>query len=69
MFKDNTVKKVIIWRLLSITTASLLTMPFFTTFSVALGVTLYINVVMTIIHYFFEKAWEKRFKPDSKPLS
>jgi len=64
MFKDNIVKKVITWRILSITTASLLTMPFFTKFSVAVGVTLYINVIMTVIHYFFEKAWNKRFKPD-----
>ena len=55
----KTVKKVMAWRLLSITSASLIAWPFMDSFSRSLGVTLLLNCVMTVLHYNFEKIWAK----------
>ena len=56
---NNTVKKVIVWRILSFTICAILAYPFFNSFVTSLWVTLYLNVVMTIVHYFFEKFWHR----------
>jgi uncharacterized membrane protein len=57
----DTVKKVIAWRIVSITTASLIAWPLIGTFSRSLGITLILNAAMIVIHYNFERLWE-RFK-------
>ena len=53
-----TVKKVIAWRLISITTASLVAWPFMGSFDRSLGLTLLLNAVIMVVHYNFERLWE-----------
>jgi len=59
MKMNNTVKKVVVYRLLSFVLCSLLAAPFFDTFIQSVWVTLYLNIAMTITHYWFEKLWHK----------
>jgi len=60
MFCWDTLKKVTAWRIISISTASLLAWPFMESYTRSLTVTLLINPIMTVIHYGFEKYWLSR---------
>ena len=58
-----TVRKVITWRILSFTIATLLMYPFIGSFMKSIGLTVFINIVMTVVHYFFERYWLKKYPP------
>ncbi len=62
MFCWNTLRKVIAWRFISITSASLLAWPFMESYSRSLTITALINPAMTMIHYVFEKYWSQRYE-------
>jgi uncharacterized membrane protein len=61
MHISQTAKKVIAWRLLSFTLATIICYPFIGSFIKSISLTIVINVIMTIVHYFFEKYWDKRY--------
>ena len=54
---SDTAKKVIVWRLLSIVICILMARLWFGDWH-ATWFGLFISVLMTIIHYFFEKIWD-----------
>ena len=62
----DTAKKVIVWRLLSIAICILMARLWFGDWH-ATWFGLFISVLMTIIHYWFEKVWDY-FKYPSQPL-
>ena len=57
---NNLVKKVIAWRVLSTVVAFGLTLLFLGEMTKSLIMTTVIVVTMTILHYYFEKWWEKK---------
>jgi uncharacterized membrane protein len=56
---QDRIKKVIIWRIISTIVAILLTVAFFGEWSKSIEMVFVFTVVMTVLHYFFEKWWEK----------
>ena len=63
---SNTAKKVIVWRLLSIAICILMARLWFGDWH-ATWFGFFISILMTIIHYWFEKIWDY-FKYPSQPL-
>ena len=62
MRTGDLVKKVIVWRLVSI----VVTVPIMCVATgdvkSATGITLLLHVVLTVCHYMFEKGWEKLYE-------
>jgi len=56
---QDRIKKVIAWRIISTAVAVLLTFAFLGKWSKSVEMVLVFMVTMTILHYFFEKWWEK----------
>ena len=63
---NNTATKVITWRLLSILICVLMARLWFGDWH-ATWFGLFISILMTIIHYYFEKVWDY-FKYPPQPL-
>ena len=57
--KKNDVTKVITWRALSLTLGFIMTYMYLREISSSIELVVIINVVMTIVHYFFEGWWRK----------
>ena len=55
--KKNDVNKVIVWRVLSLTLGFVMTYMYLREISTSLELVIIINIVMTIVHYFFEGWW------------
>ena len=55
---QDRVKKVIVWRIISTIVAILLTVAFFGEWAKSIEMVFVFTVVMTVLHYFFEKWWE-----------
>jgi len=55
--KKNDVNKVIVWRMLSLTLGFAMTYMYLREISTSLELVIIINIVMTIVHYFFEGWW------------
>ena len=55
---NNRVKKVIVWRILSTLIAILVTYIFLGEVHKTLEVVITLTVVMTTLHYYYEKWWE-----------
>ena len=56
---NNRVKKVIVWRILSTLIAILVAYIFLGEVHKTLEVVITLTVVMTTLHYYYEKWWEK----------
>ena len=57
--KKNDVTKVITWRALSLTLGFIMTYMYLREITSSIELVVIINVVMTIVHYFFEGWWRK----------
>jgi len=55
--KKNDVNKVIVWRVLSLTLGFVMTYMYLREISTSLELVIVMNIVMTIVHYFFEGWW------------
>ena len=55
----NKVLKVMYWRLLSFIVAGLISWSYLGELRSSLELTIILTVVMTVVHYCFEIAWEK----------
>jgi uncharacterized membrane protein len=55
--KKNDVNKVIVWRVLSLTLSFVMTYMYLREISTSLELVIVMNIVMTIVHYFFEGWW------------
>ena len=56
---NNNIKKVLVWRAISIFIGWGITYLFFDEIIKSLKLILIASVILTVIHYFFEKAWEE----------
>ncbi len=64
MRKDKIVTKVILWRIISFTLATIVTYIFIGQLRSSIYLSLVINALITIVHYFFEKWWENQFEKE-----
>jgi uncharacterized membrane protein len=58
-FQRNKVLKVMYWRVLSFIVAGLISWAYLGELRSSLELTIILTVVMTVVHYYFEIAWEK----------
>ena len=64
MRKDKIVTKVILWRIISFTLATIVTYIFIGQLRSSIYLSLVINALITIVHYIFEKWWENQFEKE-----
>jgi len=57
--RGNKVLKVVLWRILSLVLGWILAYFYMGSVSKSLELSLVIGTTMTIVHYIFEKQWEK----------
>jgi len=57
--KKNDITKVITWRALSLTLGFIMTYMYLREITSSIELVVIINVVMTVVHYFFEGWWRK----------
>tara|TARA_R110000824_G_scaffold82391_4_gene206539 strand:- start:436 stop:618 length:183 start_codon:yes stop_codon:yes gene_type:complete len=57
---NNKLKKVVVWRLISFTVASIISYWYLGEFKKSFELTLILTVVMTTLHYFYEEFWERK---------
>ena len=57
--KKNDIAKVITWRALSLTLGFTITYMYLKEITASIELVVIINVVMTVVHYFFEGWWRK----------
>ena len=57
--KKNDIKKVITWRVLSLFLGFIMTYVYLKEITTAIELVIIINIVMTVVHYFFEGWWRK----------
>jgi len=57
--RKNDVNKVVVWRVLSLTLGFAMTYMYLREIRTSLELVIIINIVMTIVHYFFEGWWRK----------
>ena len=62
MRQTSIIKKVILWRIISFTLATIVTYIFIGQLRSSIYLSLTINGLVTIVHYFFEKWWERSDK-------
>jgi len=55
----RTIKKVVSWRILSFVVAGLVSYAYLGELRSSLELTIILTVMMTCLHYFFERHWEK----------
>ena len=55
--RKNDINKVVVWRVLSLTLGFAMTYMYLREISTSLELVIIINIVMTIVHYFFEGWW------------
>ena len=55
---NEKLKKVIMWRVLSFTVASIISYLYLGEFKKSLELTVILTIILTTIHYFYEQAWE-----------
>ena len=60
--KEENLKKVIIWRILSFIVSSLITWAYLGELKKSLVLSVILVVVMTTIHFFFETIWDRHYK-------
>ena len=56
----STLKKVAVWRMISIVTMLIITFLFVGEIQRSFFLTLVLTVVMTVLHYIFEEVWNSR---------
>ena len=56
---DNKVKKVITWRIISTLCGWAISYLYLGSITLSLEMTVVIGGTMTVVHYFFERWWEK----------
>tara|TARA_Y100000310_G_scaffold297324_1_gene330227 strand:- start:1262 stop:1453 length:192 start_codon:yes stop_codon:yes gene_type:complete len=57
--RKNDINKVVVWRVLSLTLGFAMTYMYLREIRTSLELVIIINIVMTIVHYFFEGWWRK----------
>ena len=62
----NKLKKVLIWRALSFTVASIITYLYLGELRSSIELAIILTIVMTTIHYFYEGMWENQTLPVDK---
>mgnify|MGYP004086530837 CR=1 len=55
----RTIKKVVSWRILSFVVAGAVSYAYLGELRSSLELTIILTVMMTCLHYFFERYWEK----------
>ena len=55
---NDKIKKVIMWRALSFTVASIISYLYLGEFKKSLELTVILTIILTTMHYFYEQAWE-----------
>jgi uncharacterized membrane protein len=56
---NEKVKKVLLWRVLSTLCAWVISYVYLGSVTKSLELTIIIGITMTVVHYFFEKWWDK----------
>jgi uncharacterized membrane protein len=56
---NNKIKKVVVWRIISFTVASIISYWYLGEFKKSLELTIILTFVMTTLHYFYEGFWER----------
>jgi len=56
--KNPLIYKVIVWRVISLTVAGIISWIWIGELKTSLTLTLYLTIVMMVLHYFFEIFWE-----------
>lgn len=59
---DNTLKKVVVWRCISVLITLIVMCIATGSVASATGITLFLHVLLTAGHYTFEIFWEKSFR-------
>ena len=54
---NDKLKKVMMWRALSFTVASIISYFYLGEFKKSLELTVILTIILTTIHYFYEQAW------------
>ena len=57
---NDKLKKVMMWRALSFTVASIISYFYLGEFKKSLELTVILTIILTTIHYFYEQAWENK---------
>ena len=57
---NDKLKKVMVWRALSFTVASIISYFYLGEFKKSLELTVILTIILTTIHYFYEQAWENK---------
>ena len=55
--RKKDINKVIIWRILSLSLGFMMTYAYLREIHTSLELVIMINIVMTVVHYFFEEWW------------
>ena len=57
---NDKIKKVVVWRIISFTVASIISYWYLGEFKKSLELTIILTFVMTTLHYFYEGFWEHK---------
>ncbi len=57
---NDKIKKVVVWRIISFTVASIISYWYLGEFKKSLELTLILTFVMTTLQYFYEEFWERK---------
>jgi len=57
---NNKIKKVVIWRIISFTVASIVSYLYLGEFRKSMELTAILTILMTTLHYFYEGFWENK---------
>jgi len=57
---NDKIKKVVVWRIISFTVASIISYWYLGEFKKSLELTIILTFVMTTLHYFYEEFWERK---------
>ena len=57
---NKKIKKVVIWRLVSFTVASIISYWYLGEFKKSFELTVILTFVLTTLHYFYEELWESK---------
>ena len=57
---NDKLKKVMVWRALSFTVASIISYFYLGEFKKSLELTVILTIILTTIHYFYEGFWERK---------
>jgi uncharacterized membrane protein len=57
---NERIKKVVAWRVISVSVGSIISYWYLGEFRKSLELTIMLTIIMTTLHYFFERFWENK---------